>query len=368
MESLHEFKSTPGLVSSIPKSTAFFCNVLNHVKMAILNIIPFLESELPVKYLRVPLISSRLLNRDCKVLVEKAKNKISDWKNKSVSFARRLQLYSLWVRLIHTYKLKGRSFWPVPLKADMSWGWLKLLQLRDLVRPFIWMKVGNGNTTSVWFDIWDYYCPLIKFLSPRDITGEGFNLLNHVSDLVLNNEWMWPQAWLLKALNLETITAPILDANSHDVPCWRDISADMDAVPPTLTHITSHLQPLAKKRTAKSILGRLLLAASSYYVWLKHNNRLFKKARRSPEELCDIIMVTSSLKDPAGVLLGWDLSNSDHCSWIGVTCGSRDGRVYGVNITGGGDSGEFTCLKYGMYSLYGFGVRKKCDGSGFKLS
>ncbi|GJS75277.1 hypothetical protein Tco_0725158 [Tanacetum coccineum] len=429
MEALHEFKSTSGLVPSIPKSTAFFCNVLNHVKMAILNIMPFSEGELPIKYLGFPLISSRLLNRDCKVLFEKDKNRISDWKNKSLSFAGRLQLCKSVISSMHVYwtsvliipkgiildiqqlirgffwcngeykhgKAKGSSFWHVPLKADMSWGWLKLLQLRDLVRPFIWMKVGNGNTTSVWFDIWDYYCPLIKFLSPRDITREGFNLLNHVSGLVSNNEWMWPQAWLLKAPNLGTITAPILDANSHDVPCWRDISgnmseflikrawevfrprgnevawyrmvwfshciprhafhlwlamqnnlrtqdklrqwdvginvdlnllrcplcdiqpdshdhlffecnfskqvwmyirhlADMDVVPPTLTHITSHLQPLAKKRTAKSILGRLLLAASSYYVWLERNNRLFKKARRSPKELRDIIMVTVRLK------------------------------------------------------------------------
>lgn len=75
----------------------------------------------------------------------------------------------------------------------------------------------------------------------------------------------------------------------------------------------------------------------------------------------------SSVKDPAGVLSGWGVSNSDHCSWIGVTCGSHDGRVYGLNITGGGDSGEFTCFKYDEFSLYGFGVRKKCDGNGFKL-
>ncbi|GKE03736.1 hypothetical protein Tco_1395754, partial [Tanacetum coccineum] len=171
-----------------------------------------LRSELPVKYLGVPFISSRILNRDCKVLVEKAKNRIGDWKNKSLSFAGRLQLCklvissmhvywtsvliipkviildiqqlihgflwcngeykrgkakvswndiflptrkgglglrslelfnmafmtmhiwnivsnkdSLWVHWIHTYKLKGCSFWHVPLKADMSWGWLKLL-------------------------------------------------------------------------------------------------------------------------------------------------------------------------------------------------------------------------------------------------
>ncbi|GJX67679.1 protein LAZ1 [Tanacetum coccineum] len=74
MESLDEFKLTSGLVPSIPKSTAFFCNVPNHVKISILNIMPFAEGNLPVKYLGVPLISSRLLNKDCKVLVEKAKN------------------------------------------------------------------------------------------------------------------------------------------------------------------------------------------------------------------------------------------------------------------------------------------------------
>ncbi|GJR54181.1 hypothetical protein Tco_1404702 [Tanacetum coccineum] len=221
MESLDEFKLTSGLVPSIPKSTAFFCNVPNHVKISILNIMPFAEGNLPVKYLGVPLISSRLLNKDCKVLVEKAKNRIEDWKNKSLSFAGRLQLCksvisslhvywasvliipkgiiydiqslirgflwcngeykrgkakvawddiclpksegglglrsldlfnmalmtthiwnivsnkeSLWVRWIHTYKLRNRSFWDLPIKDNVSWGWLKLLQLRVLVRPF----------------------------------------------------------------------------------------------------------------------------------------------------------------------------------------------------------------------------------------
>ncbi|GKG49095.1 hypothetical protein Tco_0515547, partial [Tanacetum coccineum] len=43
MESLDEFKLTSGLVPSIPKSTAFFCNVPNHVMISILNIMPFAE-------------------------------------------------------------------------------------------------------------------------------------------------------------------------------------------------------------------------------------------------------------------------------------------------------------------------------------
>ncbi|GJZ97285.1 hypothetical protein Tco_0669738 [Tanacetum coccineum] len=64
MECLDEFKYASGLVPSPPKSTAYFCNVLNYTKLAILDIIPFEEGRLPVKYLGVPLISSRLVYRD----------------------------------------------------------------------------------------------------------------------------------------------------------------------------------------------------------------------------------------------------------------------------------------------------------------
>nr|GFB98023.1 hypothetical protein [Tanacetum cinerariifolium] len=46
MDSLEEFKLTSGLVLSIPKSTAYFCNVLTHIKLAILSIMPFSEGIL----------------------------------------------------------------------------------------------------------------------------------------------------------------------------------------------------------------------------------------------------------------------------------------------------------------------------------
>lgn len=62
------------------------------MKDEILSIAPFLEGSFPIRYLGVPLISSRLFTSDCKILVEKVKNRIDDWKNKSLSFAGRLQL------------------------------------------------------------------------------------------------------------------------------------------------------------------------------------------------------------------------------------------------------------------------------------
>ncbi|KAK9054036.1 hypothetical protein SSX86_025112 [Deinandra increscens subsp. villosa] len=79
-----------------------------------------------------------------------------------------------------------------------------------------------------------------------------------------------------------------------------------------------------------------------------------------------LLELKSSVSDPAGVLASWNLSGSDHCSWIGVTCGSNS-RVVAVNITGGGNFGDFTCSMYDQFPLYGFGVRKDCVDRNVKL-
>ncbi|GJS42362.1 hypothetical protein Tco_0567405, partial [Tanacetum coccineum] len=102
-DSLDEFKHASGLTPSLPKSTAYFCNVLNHVKLSILNVLPFEEGRLPVKYLGVPLVSSRLMVRDCKELVEKVQSRVQDWKNKSLSIAGRLQLIRSVIGSMHIF-------------------------------------------------------------------------------------------------------------------------------------------------------------------------------------------------------------------------------------------------------------------------
>ncbi|GKC74471.1 putative reverse transcriptase domain, reverse transcriptase zinc-binding domain protein [Tanacetum coccineum] len=71
-EALDEFKDASGLNPSMPKSKAYFCNVLNHIKLDILHVLPFEEDRLPVKYLGVPLVSSRLIFKDCKELLDKS--------------------------------------------------------------------------------------------------------------------------------------------------------------------------------------------------------------------------------------------------------------------------------------------------------
>nr|GEY91263.1 RNA-directed DNA polymerase, eukaryota, reverse transcriptase zinc-binding domain protein [Tanacetum cinerariifolium] len=65
-------KSVSGLVSRLPKCTTYFCNVLNYTKLDILKVIPFEEGTLPVKYLGVPLVSTRFVYRYYRLGMEKS--------------------------------------------------------------------------------------------------------------------------------------------------------------------------------------------------------------------------------------------------------------------------------------------------------
>nr|GEV10909.1 hypothetical protein [Tanacetum cinerariifolium] len=206
----------------------------------------------------------------------------------------------------------------------MSWGWRKLLQLRDIVKPYFWKQVGNGHNTSLWHDRWCLQGPLVRLLSPRDIAREGYTLQTHVADLVVNGAWNFPLSWLAKAPILSTLYVPMLTEHEDSV-YWRDsnglmstfsvkcawealrprglevwslvrILAGMESVPPGLEDIVNWLRPMAAKRSFKSVVGKLLFASTTYFVWCERNNRLFKNIRRSPKELKDQIMVVVRLK------------------------------------------------------------------------
>ncbi|GJS60899.1 hypothetical protein Tco_0655683 [Tanacetum coccineum] len=75
----------------------------------------------------------------------------------------------------------------------------------------------------------------------------------------------------------------------------RDL-ADMDNISPILHDIILYLQPMGNKRTARSVFGKLIFAASAYFIWLERNNKVFKKVKKSPEDIRDMVKVTVRLK------------------------------------------------------------------------
>ncbi|GKF16488.1 hypothetical protein Tco_0061406, partial [Tanacetum coccineum] len=117
---------------------------------------------------------------------------------------------SLWVKWIHKYKLKGRHFFDIPYRGCMTWGWRKLLLLRPLVREYIRYCIGDGATSSLWFDRWLSTRPLAEVVSNRDLHRAGFTLSSKVKDAVSNGNWSWPSEWYTKYPILNSLVVPSL--------------------------------------------------------------------------------------------------------------------------------------------------------------
>lgn len=106
--------------------------------------------------------------------------------------------------------------------GDVSRGWHKLLQIRPLIRPFIWSNINNGKSTSVCFDRWDTLCRIRVIFIVLDITKSFLQLSNLVSDVIHYGSWRWPPDWLPRFPYLSTLQVPILVEDREDVLLWRN--------------------------------------------------------------------------------------------------------------------------------------------------
>ncbi|PWA52589.1 reverse transcriptase zinc-binding domain-containing protein [Artemisia annua] len=123
----------------------------------------------------------------------------------------------MWVRWIHAYKLKNRSVLDVSLISDVSWGWRMLLQIRNIVRPYIWYKIGNGEKASVvWFDTWEVLCPLMDHVSYRAISNVGFDHQETVAAVISDGSWTWPHSWFSSFPVLNQVSVPTLHHDQID--------------------------------------------------------------------------------------------------------------------------------------------------------
>ncbi|GJX96249.1 RNA-directed DNA polymerase, eukaryota, partial [Tanacetum coccineum] len=365
-------------VPSIPKSTAFFCNVMPHVKNAILSIMPFSEAH----------------------------HRIGDWKNKSLSFAGRLQLCKSVVSSMQVY-------WASVLVIPMG----IVSDIQQLIRGFLWCngdyKHGKAKvawddiclpkhegglglrslevfnlalmTTHIWNIVSSKESLWVRWVHTYKLRGHTLGMAIRrlygmtcgvINALLVNGAWRWPAPWLVKAPNLALIAAPNIDISRHDSMRWCDLNgnlsdfsvkyawevlrprgqqvmwyhitwfshciprhafhiwlvmrrclktqdklrpwdvdaqtdltqlrcslcgsqqdshehlffecsysskvwnyirnlAGMEQVPPVLDDIMLWFIPMANKRSFKNVVGKMLFAAASYYLWLERNNRRY---------------------------------------------------------------------------------------------
>ena len=144
---LERFSSLSGLVANPSKSDCFVsCKDLS-LREAIYHAAGFRRGSLPMRYLGIPLLSSKLMSGDCQPIIDRVRNQICAWRSRALSFGGRLQLVQSVLSTIYVY---WASIFILPKKV--------IKEIEQLIRNFLW----SGNETDPYkakVSWWDICCP-----------------------------------------------------------------------------------------------------------------------------------------------------------------------------------------------------------------
>ncbi|GKB79519.1 retrovirus-related pol polyprotein from transposon TNT 1-94 [Tanacetum coccineum] len=87
--------------------------------------------------------------------------------------------------------------------------------------------------------------------------------------------------------------------------------------------IINDIKPFAARRTSRSIIAKLVVAATTYFIWQERNGRLFKNSKRTVSQVIECIMnsvrlklMSCRLKKTSSALVmakDWNISESTLC-------------------------------------------------------
>lgn len=183
------------------KCSIFYAGVSKEVKGILGVILPISEAKLPVKYLGVPLISTRLRAADCVVLKEKILHRIHGWSEKELSYGGRAQLIP---SVLFSVQVYWSSIFIIPSKV--------VKEIESTLMAFLWSGFDlNHKAAKV---SWPQVC------CPKDEGGLGFRrikewnkatMLTHLWALSMKADTLWVK-WvhtcIIKGQSLWSIDTP----------------------------------------------------------------------------------------------------------------------------------------------------------------
>ncbi|KAL2251922.1 UNVERIFIED_CONTAM: putative ribonuclease H protein [Sesamum indicum] len=248
---LDRFADWSGLRLNVEKSHIIISRSAQNVREELLAILGFQEGHLPMRYLGLPLISSRLSIADCQPLLSKIDTRINGWEELALSYAGRgslktlrndcelsygevreivdtLKLHgrrsanqrrealafkdmgtlnralmckklcevircdrtSIWVEWLRHGRLRDDSIWTIPENRG-PWGWRKMLRLRGWLHSMVEYRIGDGSDFFLWKDRCHHLGPLLDRF-PRGPNSLGLNESTMLSSVIYEGHWHWP--------------------------------------------------------------------------------------------------------------------------------------------------------------------------------
>lgn len=91
-EALETLQKWLGLIANPAKSSFYLSCARNDTRKKLRDILNFKEGKLPFKYLGVPMVYSKILLEDSKLLIDRILTRIKSWRCNYLSYAGRLVL------------------------------------------------------------------------------------------------------------------------------------------------------------------------------------------------------------------------------------------------------------------------------------
>ncbi|KAL0283758.1 UNVERIFIED_CONTAM: Retrovirus-related Pol polyprotein from type-1 retrotransposable element R2 [Sesamum radiatum] len=234
-DGLIDFAELSGLQANLQKSHLILSRSAAAYRDSLLAILDFQEGHLPLRYLGLPLLASRLTISDCQPILRKMEARIKGWEGVMLSFAGRVQLIKSVLSALQVYwamafilpkhiikeiekrlrnflwkgnldtGLQESSVWTIRTRTG-TWGWRKLIRLRDALRPHVHYQIGDGTSFSLWHDPWHPRGPLLpQFpLGPRHTALPPTAPLSAV---ISEDTWSWPHITDMESIDI-----------THDLP------------------------------------------------------------------------------------------------------------------------------------------------------
>ncbi|XP_024961484.1 uncharacterized protein LOC112501936 [Cynara cardunculus var. scolymus] len=93
--------------------------------------------------------------------------------------------------------------------------------MRENIRDCIVSQIGNGASTSAWYDNWHPVGPLYWHISSRNIINSNFPLPAPVKDIIFQGIWNCPLLRDSPNPLIRNSPLPVLSSNAPDKLLWR---------------------------------------------------------------------------------------------------------------------------------------------------
>ncbi|XP_056688383.1 uncharacterized protein [Spinacia oleracea] len=145
------FSDSTGLLANKQKSTIYYYGMSESDSTRVVNVSGFTRSNLPFKYLGVPICAKRISATQCDVLVDRMISRIKVWSSRNFSYTARMQLINSVLLTLHisccdkkygglgfrdvfnwNTASMGKCVWAIASQQDNVWiKWVNAVYVKD---------------------------------------------------------------------------------------------------------------------------------------------------------------------------------------------------------------------------------------------